>query len=124
MNVLKTILDFILSVTRLFFRGKEGGRQFCPQCGALLRADRPCGCNRETTGSGTGGSRGNYEPAREEESAENDGETEEKEVAGHDICKPSGATLNTVDMDSIATLSPANIAGWCLFIMAVVSMLS
>lgn len=56
MNVLKTILDFILSVGHLFFRrnGKKG-RQFCPRCGARLSTDSPCGCcnppDRSSTGS-------------------------------------------------------------------------
>jgi len=61
MKVLNTILDFILSVGRLFFRGNgkgQKGRQFCPQCGALLRADCPCGCCNPSNGSGSGINRG------------------------------------------------------------------
>lgn len=57
MKVLETILEFILALGRMFFRrNPKGGRQYCPQCGALLRADCPCSCCRGTNGSSPGSS--------------------------------------------------------------------
>lgn len=102
MNVLKTILDFILSVTRLFFRGKSPKRQFCAKCGALLRANSPCGCGGQSAGSGTGRSGSGDDSSPENEEPESDSETEEDPLEEDD--EPPSETLNAT-----------SVAGWCLF---------
>jgi len=108
MNVLKTVLDFLLSVARLFFRGKSRKRRICPQCGALVRADRRCSCNSGATGGSDGGSGGDYDPAPDTD------ETEEK-------C--SGEEENDDEEEEPPTFRCAFviIAGWFLFISAAVS---
>lgn len=56
MNIVKMILDFLLSMSRLFFRQKKNGRQFCKKCGALVGHNGHCGCSDPTDGDSPGSS--------------------------------------------------------------------
>jgi len=104
MKVLQTIFDFVLSVARLFFRGKGRKREFCPQCGALLRTDCPCRCCRKTTGSGNGGS------GSDNDIAPDNGEADECRIT-EEAGPPAEQTGYTF----------VSIAGWLLFASAFVS---
>jgi len=101
MNILKTVLDFLLSVTRLFFRRKSGKRQFCPQCGSLLRADRPCICGRRPAGGSTGSSGCDDDPSPEPGEEDNQDPDEDE--------MPSGTHFLVM------------VAGWLLFASACIS---
>ncbi len=56
MNIVKMILDFILSMSRMFFREKKSERQFCKKCGALVGNDGHCRCCNETDRDSPGSS--------------------------------------------------------------------
>jgi len=90
--MLKTILDFVFSVARLFFWRKGSKRKFCPQCGALLRDDRPCGCNHTPAGDSPGSSGGDHDTSPEQE--------------------------KSASLSAITGLNLMGVAGWCLFLTA------
>lgn len=103
MNILKTIFDFILSFSRLFFRRKAGKRQYCAQCGSLLRPDRSCRYCERGTGNSPGSGRGDYDDPPEPEGDPR----EEKETPYAEAHKPLPQAM-----------TPAGAAGWCLFVAA------
>ncbi len=108
--MLKTILDFVLSVAQLFFRWKGSERKFCTQCGALLRGNRPCSCNHTPTGNCPCRGGGDHDAPPPAQIPCEQAEENPPEGCDDDM-PPAGYGLD-------------KLAGWCLFLIAFLSAVS